>query len=108
MFPALCVSMGLPKPVAEHKFSPTRRWSLDFAWPEYKLGLEVDGAIFSHGRHSRGSGIIGDMEKFNAAAVMGWRVIKFTPQQIMTSATILTIRQCLYPLTSSTTDKSQP
>ena len=32
------------------------------------------------------------MEKFNAAAEMGWVVLKFTPQQLMTHATIETLR----------------
>ena len=93
----ICVTLGVQKPVEEHRFHQSRRWSFDFAWPEYKLALEVDGAIWSKGRHSRGSGIIGDMEKFNAAAELGWRVIKFTPQQLRTSSTILTIKNCLYP-----------
>jgi hypothetical protein len=32
------------------------------------------------------------MEKFNAAAEMGWVVLKFTPQQLMTHDTIVTLR----------------
>ena len=102
LFAPLCVSMGLPRPVEEYKFHPTRRWEFDFAWPEYRLALEVDGGLYMgyHGkksRHSGGTGQLKDMEKFNAAAVLGWRVLKFTPQQLMTSTTILTIRQCFQP-----------
>jgi len=96
MFAPLCVSMGLPRPVAELKFHPERKWRFDFAWPEYRIALEVDGSLWTKGRHSTGSGIIASMEKFNAAAVLGWRVLKFTPQQLMTTATLGTIGQCFY------------
>lgn len=35
---------GLPEPVAQHKFHPSRRWRLDFAWPDYKVSVEINGA----------------------------------------------------------------
>jgi very-short-patch-repair endonuclease len=100
MFPTLCVSMGLPKPVAELTFHPTRKWRFDFAWPEYKVALEVNGGSWIAGRHNTGSGSAKDREKFTNAAMLGWRIAYCTPQELNTSALLLTIRQCLYPLTS--------
>ncbi len=71
----------LPGWVAEYKFHPTRRWRFDFCNPLHKMAVEIDGAVWSNGRHTRGSGFIKDMEKLNAAAVLGYSVLRFTPQQ---------------------------
>lgn len=74
---------SLPKSVREHRFHPTRRWRFDIAWPEYKIAVEIDGGVWTNGRHTRGSGYVKDLEKFNAAAKLGWRVFKFTPDQVV-------------------------
>ena len=94
-FPLVCVQFGLPKPVAEHKFHQTRKWRFDFAWPEYKVALEVEGAVWTNGRHTRGSGFVRDMEKYNEAAKLGWRIIRTTPDKLMVVATIQTVRETL-------------
>ena len=73
---------GLPSPAREFKFHPRRRWRFDFAWPIYKVAVEVDGGIYSRGRHVRGSGFERDAEKRNAAVMAGWRVLHFTRKHI--------------------------
>lgn len=87
-FLMLCADFGLPKPVAEYKFHETRKWRFDYAWPEHKIALEVEGGIWTGGRHTRAAGFLKDCEKYNAAAVDGWRVLKTTPNQINTRATM--------------------
>lgn len=67
--------------VREYKFYPTRAWRFDYAIPQLRIAIEIDGGIWINGRHNRASGYIGDMEKFNAAATLGWVVLKFTPQE---------------------------
>ena len=66
----------LPEPVREHVFAKPRRWRFDFAWPSFKLAVEVEGAIFVGGRHNRALGMMADMEKYNAAALLGWKVLR--------------------------------
>lgn len=66
----------------EYRFAPPRRWRFDFAWPEHKLAIEVDGGTWSGGRHVRGSGVEKDSEKYSTAAVLGWRVIRCTRAQV--------------------------
>ena len=44
--------------------------------------MEIEGGVWSGGRHTRGIGFVKDMEKYNAAASLGWRVFRFTPQQV--------------------------
>ncbi len=94
-FPAFCVRMGLAAPVAEHKFHPERKWRQDFAWPEYRVCMEVEGAVWTNGGHSRGSGKIRDHEKFTAAAVLGWRILYCQPSDLMTAKTIQSIRSAI-------------
>ena len=73
------VAMGLPEPVREHLFHPTKRWRFDLAWPEHKLAVEYDGGTFSRGRKSGHTSITGmarDKEKDAEAAIIGWSVIR--------------------------------
>ena len=58
----------------EHRFAKPRRFRFDLAHLPTKIAVELDGAIFAQGRHTRGAGRIKDMEKFNLAAALGWRV----------------------------------
>lgn len=64
----------------EHKFHPTRKWRFDFAWVDLKIALECDGGTFkiNGGRHNSDS----DREKLNNAALLGWRVVRFSTQQL--------------------------
>lgn len=76
LFKLHCKAYSL-SPVNEYKFHPTRRWKFDFAFPERMIAVEIEGGVWSGGRHTRGSGFIGDMEKYNAAASLGWFVFRF-------------------------------
>lgn len=66
----------------EVRFHPSRKWRFDLAWPAQKIAVEIQGGIFIRGGHSRGVGQEADMEKFNEAQAMGWRVFQFTPEQV--------------------------
>jgi len=84
---------GLPPHVEEHQFGKAdgRRWRIDYAWPDYRVGVELDGggrlvrwqtnprtgcsqpvAVGSHGSAT-------DYEKLNYAAEHGWRILRFNP-----------------------------
>jgi hypothetical protein len=47
-----------------------------------EVALEIEGGVWTRGRHVRPKGFIADIEKYNAAAEMGWRVIRATPEMI--------------------------
>jgi hypothetical protein len=76
--------VGIPGPITEFKFHPTRLWRFDYAWPDRKLALEVDGGIWTGGRHVSAQGFHKDMEKKNAAAILGWRILYITPKSVGT------------------------
>ena len=65
----------------EWKFHTSRRWRFDFAIPELKIAIEIEGGLWVQGRHNRAAGYIKDMEKYNAAGKLGWLVLRYTPQQ---------------------------
>lgn len=73
---------GIPEPTPEHRFHGKRRWRFDLAWPEQMAAVEVEGGVYTNGRHTRGSGFTADCEKYNEAALDGWRVIRVTAAQI--------------------------
>ena len=79
--------------VQEFKFHPTRKWRADFHIKNTKLLIEVEGGIWSGGRHTRGKGYIGDMEKYNAATMMGYQVIRFSTDQVKSGHAIQQIEK---------------
>jgi hypothetical protein len=81
-------SAGGPVPEREHVFHPSRHWRFDFAWPEAKVAVEIDGGTWTGGAHSRGKGQANDAEKANAAACMGWVVLRWTSDMVEREAGI--------------------
>ena len=73
---------GLPMPQREYYFAMPRKWRFDFAYPVSKIAIEVEGGIWVQGRHSRGSGMLKDMEKYNEAAKRGWRVLRYASNNL--------------------------
>lgn len=65
----------------EVKFCPNRKWRWDLVAPGWKLAVEINGAIWTGGGHSRGSGMIRDYEKYCSGAALGWRILFVTPSQ---------------------------
>jgi len=86
---------GLPSPAREFRFHHRRRWRFDFAWPLYKVAVEVDGGIYSRGRHVRGTGFERDAEKRNAAVLAGWRVLHFTPSHVKSGIAVKMIEDLM-------------
>lgn len=74
--------------IKEYIFHPTRKWRFDYAIPSLKIAIEIDGGVWTNGRHNRATGYLGDLKKFNAAASLGWRVLKFTPDERFKTETI--------------------
>ncbi len=66
----------------EYKFHPVRRWRFDFCHLESKTAVEIEGAVWTQGRHTRGSGYIKDLEKYNEATFLGWKIIRLSPDLI--------------------------
>ncbi|OGT23778.1 MAG: hypothetical protein A2W47_04320 [Gammaproteobacteria bacterium RIFCSPHIGHO2_12_38_15] len=85
LFIGLLKNAGLPLPEAEYRFCE-RKWRFDFAWPEKKVAVECEGGLYSGGRHVRGTGFLADMEKYNKAVLLGWKVLRYSPEQMLVEA----------------------
>mgnify|MGYP003804436863 FL=1 len=79
--------MGLEKETGakgflEYAFAKPRRWRFDAAFPQVLVAVEVEGAVWTYGRHTRASGFLRDKEKYNTAALAGWCVLRYTWEEI--------------------------
>ena len=90
-----CRAVGLPDPVREYRFASPRRWRLDLVFLPQRLACEVDGGVFIGGRHTSGVGYTHDCEKLNAAVLLGWRVLRFTPAMVHDGTAVQTIERAL-------------
>lgn len=86
---------ALPLPELEFRFHPARKWRADLAWPSLKILLEIDGAIWAGGRHVHPAGFLKDMEKSNAAAILGYRTIRTTPQEVKNGSALKLVMEIM-------------
>ena len=86
LFIAILKKEKLLLPEKEYRFFPKRRWRADYCWPRKKVIIEIDGGCWIQGRHNRGNGFIADMEKHNQAVLLGYKILRYTPQQLLTNA----------------------
>ena len=70
----------IPEPEREYKFCAWRKWRADFAYPDYKLLVEVDGGQWKPGGGRHGGDA--DRAKTNTAACLGYRVLHFSPAML--------------------------
>jgi len=76
-----CKAYGL-RPESEYRFHPKRRWKFDFYFPDEKLAVEVEGGGWVSGRHHRMEGFTADCVKYNAATLMGIRILRYTTEMV--------------------------
>ena len=63
----------------EYRFDELRKWRFDFAWPALKIAVEYEGGIFMQkSGHNTARHYTKDTDKYNHAAVKGWRVARVT------------------------------
>ena len=95
---------GITEPRAEYQFHAKRRWRFDFAWPEWRVALEIEGGVFGYrtatgkrqaGAHRSVQGVLRDIEKYNAAALAGWRVLRVLPSTLYTEETVALLKSAL-------------
>lgn len=94
---------GFGKPVPEHRFHETRKWRFDWAWPAEKVALEREGGVWKTvgdtrilmSRHRTEGGYDADCEKYNAAQVSGWVVIRATPKMLSDGRALVALLEAL-------------
>jgi len=83
----------------EWKFEDTRRWRFDFAWPDNNplVAVECEGGLWTGGRHNTPTGMLGDMEKYNAASLKAWYVLRVSAEHIKSGQALAWIKQMVKP-----------
>ncbi len=71
-----------PELVKEYTFHPHRKWRLDYYHVPTQTGIELHGGVWSEGRHTRGKGFLGDLDKMNAAQMQGITVLQLGTGQV--------------------------
>lgn len=74
----------VPPPAPQYQFDPARKWRFDFAWPMQKIAVELEGLTRQGGRHQRRDGYARDCEKYRAAALAGWLVLRYPAADMQT------------------------
>jgi hypothetical protein len=64
--------------VTELQFDNVRKFRFDWAVPSLKIGIEYEGIMSAKSRHTTINGYSKDIEKYNLAITLGWRVIRYT------------------------------
>ncbi len=83
-----------------------RQWRFDYAWPAQKIAVEIEGGIWgkrctickkfiAQGRHTTGQGFEEDAEKYNAATLLGWRLLRFTRKSVKSGDAAAMVRRML-------------
>jgi hypothetical protein len=80
MFADLCERFALPRPVFQHPIVlGRRRRRIDFAYPERKIAIEVDG----YEAHTRFEVFEDDRIRANELELLGWTMLQFTWHQLV-------------------------
>lgn len=95
-FTLLCKSELGMECVKEYKFHPVRKWRFDYAIPSALVALEVEGGVWTGGRHINPKGFLNDMEKYNTATLMGWAVYRTTPDDLYTGKTLKLLKTAIF------------
>lgn len=59
------------------------------------VAVEVQGGIWTNGRHTRGAALVKEWQKLNTAAALGWRVLFVAPGKENSTEFVTLLEQAL-------------
>lgn len=62
----------------EYQFHPERKWKFDLVVNSLKIAIEYEGIFSEKSRHTGVKGYTEDANKYNAAQLLGWKVLRYT------------------------------
>lgn len=68
--------------IEEARLIPGRKFRCDYVHPETKTVIELEGGIWTGGRHGTGKGMEDDCFKYLELTLLGYTVIRLTSKQI--------------------------
>jgi very-short-patch-repair endonuclease len=84
-----CKVNGLT-PEREYLFHPTRKWRIDFAWPDRKLAVEIESSV-----HRIQSRFAADLDKYNELQKAGWTLLRYTARMVEAGKPIREVMEML-------------
>jgi very-short-patch-repair endonuclease len=84
-----CKLAGL-HPIREYAFHIERGWRFDFFFEAKSLAVEIDGGV-----HRIKDRFERDLEKHNAAVLMGFTVLRYTPAMVKAGTAIAQVAEAL-------------
>ena len=88
-------------PVREYCFHLTRKWRIDFAWPDRKLAVEIESSV-----HRIKSRFAGDLDKYNALQKQGWTLLRYTAKMVDSGEAINDVLTIVNEVKSTTTERT--
>lgn len=76
--------------IAEYYFEKNRDWRFDFAWPDVKVAVEIQG-----GAHRIKGKFKADLEKRAAALLAGWSVLELGRDRVRSEQGIAWLKELL-------------
>lgn len=95
-----CKALRLPEPIEQYQFAPPRRFKADFAWPQYRLLVEVQGGIWRRGggAHSHPLDLERDIERTQHMALLGWWFLPVTTDEVRSGHAVEVTQRVLHRL----------
>ena len=81
--------------VRQYRAIKGRKFAWDFAFPDERLLVEINGGTYTVGAHSTGKGIARDYEKSNLAQLQGWRCLSFDGKAVRSGEAVEVVRKAL-------------
>ena len=85
---------GVQRIEYEYRFHPERLWRADIFLPDEHILVECDGGVYAGSKgHKRGDALADDYMKQNYAAMLGYRLLRFTNSQVLTGEALYFMRE---------------
>ena len=81
--------------VRQYRAIKGRKFAWDFAFPDERILVEINGGTYTVGAHSTGKGIARDYEKSNLAQLQGWRCLAFDGKAVRSGVAVEMVRRAL-------------
>lgn len=94
--------LGLVPWEREYRFHLARKWRFDYVITGWMLAIEIEGGVFPFrdkhgvmtvGGHLRGKHYQSDLDKYNEATIQGWRLLRFSVEDIKKGRDIDTLKR---------------
>ncbi|MBL8474408.1 MAG: DUF559 domain-containing protein [Rhodocyclaceae bacterium] len=85
------VALGVPEWERNHRIDRSRRYEADFAWPDRKIAVEIDGQA-----HCIRTNMARDRRKDQWVRSIGWVLLRYCPEQVADGTAAAEVAELLF------------